>query len=246
MKLDALTERILNDIVPYLPEGYVVTGSGAYKLLIPSLANKASKDLDVIIYPTKTSGGSGDLVAKNITDKFYVTRLFTTKRGFQFSLVHKDTGCWVDIFPRKHTPRFVEVETSNGQTIRAHKLEEIVYGLCVGTLEKAYGSRTVLADSIEKLQRLKPHINLAEFSEIVRENISQTQYMTDAFDESINTPEIIEYVIANCQPYSPPGYAFDAYPTDQATTPNGLQIEDEATYAKAMKLHLNYLAQFKR
>lgn len=243
MKLDKLTEEVFYGLVPYLSEGYALTGSGAYKLLLPALADTVIKDIDVIIYPLRESS---DLIDREITEGFYITRLFMTKRGFQFSLVHKGLGCWVDLFPRKRTPRFVEVTVDHNRKIKLHNLEEMVYGLCLSTLEKAYGKKTVLNDSIEKLKRLVPYLDMKLFDQIVAENIDQTEYMTPAFNASINTREIIQYVINNCRPYSPSGYKFDNYPVDQAITPNSLQVEGPAIYSQAMGQHLKYLANFDR
>ena len=211
MKLDKLAEEVLHDLVPCLPEGYVLTGSVAYTLLVPALADKVIKDVDVVVYPLKDSN---DLVDRQITDKFYIIRLFVTKRGFQFSLIHKKIGCWVDIFPRKRTPRFVEVNTDHNQKMKLHKIEEIVYGLCVSTLEKTYEKKSVKKDSIDKLKRLAPFIDLTLFDQLVSENIDQTTHMTSAFDSSINTREIIQYIINNCRPFTPLGYKLENYPID--------------------------------
>lgn len=243
MKLDKLAKEVLNDLVPCLPEGFALTGSAAYTLLVPALADKVIKDVDVVVYPLQDSN---DLVDGKITNKFYIIRLFVTKRGFQFSLIHKKIGCWVDIFPRKRTPRFVEVNIDHNQKIKLHKIEEIVYGLCVSTLEKTYEKRSVKKDSIDKLKRLAPYVDLAIFDQLVSDNIDQTIYMASAFDGSINTREIIQYVINNCRPFTPPGYKLENYPVDQAIAPNGLRVEDPATYSRVMKQHLEYLKNFNR
>jgi len=241
MKHGGLTQAVLRDLVPYLPEGYALTGSSSYMLLVPELADRAIKDVDVVVYPL---GQPADLVDNKVTDDFYITRLFATQRGLQFGLVHKGTGCWVDIFPRVHAPRFVEVNDNYNQHIRLHNLEEIVYGLCLSTLEKTFYKRSVLSDSIHKLKRLEPYVNMELFDQIVAENINQTSLMVEAFGESINTREIIRFVIANCRAHTPPAYNFEAYPPGRITTPNGLQVENPEVYNEAMRLHAKYLAAY--
>ncbi|MCX6766806.1 MAG: hypothetical protein NT170_03450 [Candidatus Moranbacteria bacterium] len=140
----------------------------------------------------------------------------------------------------------MELNADNNHKIKLHKIEEIVYGLCLSTLEKTYEKKSVKKDSIDKLKRLAPYVDLTLFDQLVSENIDQTMYMTSAFDSSINTRGIIEYVINNCQPFTPPGYKLDNYPVDQTTTSNGLQMEDLETYNRAMKQHLEYLENFNR
>ncbi|MCX6766807.1 MAG: hypothetical protein NT170_03455 [Candidatus Moranbacteria bacterium] len=71
MKLDKLAKEVLHDLVPFLPEGYVLTGSAAYTLLVPALSDKIIKDVDVVVYPLQDSN---DLVDKRITDKFYINQ----------------------------------------------------------------------------------------------------------------------------------------------------------------------------
>jgi hypothetical protein len=133
------------------------------------------------------------------------------------------------------------VTLENGRKIKLHTIEEMAYGLCIGILEKTYSKINVTPDSLKKLQQLIPYIDIKLFSEIVHENLDQTAYMTEAFGDSINTQSMIQYVIENCRPYTPPGYRFEAYPANQTTAPNGLHVEDPLTYTLAMEQHFTYL-----
>lgn len=245
MRLSELTEIVLGELVPHLDGEYLLTGSSAYGLLLPSLSRRPCKDTDIIIYPTNEEGTVS--VDEGVAKYFYITRLFSTKRGFQYGLVHKKTATWVDLFPRKKMPRFVEITFNNNQKVKVHTVEEIVYGLCVATLEKTYYKNSpVLPDSIEKLKRLAPHVNQRILTEIVRENIDQTKYMTGTFGNLINTGSIIRSITEHCPPYNPPGYKFDNYPKNQIIAPNGLSVESPLNYKIAMEQHMKYLEQYKK
>ena len=241
MELNPLAEKILSDLEPYFLEGYGVTGSNSYKLLIPGISNKPIKDIDFVAYPLKKQ--NVNLINKNITNKFYVTRIFLTIRGYQLGLVHKDIGCWVDIFPRTQEPLF-KVITDKGREIRLHMVEEIAYGICVATLEKVSGqrSKTVEKNHLDTLKLLAPYINPEVIKKVVDANLSQNEYMAKTFGKIINTPKIIQYVIENYSPYNPPGYNLKSYPSNQAVMPNGLSVEEPAIYNRAMEHHSKYLA----
>jgi len=242
MTLDKLVEIVLKDLTPYIKTEYALTGSISYKLLLPEFSDWSCRDVDVVAYPIPVTEVS---VENNIRDKFFIIRLFKTKRGIHFSLIHKNTGSWVDIFPRKKEPAFVEITLDNEKKIKLVTIEEGVYGLCLGILERTYLKKFVGADSIEKLKRLAPYVNLEKFNKLVQENIDQTTYLTSIFDNSINTASIIQYIIKNCKPYAPPGYRLENYPPDQITAPNGLQIEDPLNHRNAMMQHLKYLEDCK-
>lgn len=243
MKLDKLAEKVLRDLVPYFKKEYALTGSISYKLLMPEFDDWSRRDVDIVVYPIPVAEAS---VENNIRDKFYIIRLFKTKRGIHFSLIHKDTGIWVDIFPREKEPAFTEITLDNGQKIKLVTIEESVYGLCLGILERIYLKKFVGADSFEKLKRLAPYVNLDLLNQLIQENLDQTVYLTSFFDESINTVSIIQYIIKNCKPYTPLGYKLENYPSDQITTPNGLRVEDPAIYKKVMEYHFKYLEDYKK
>jgi len=243
MKLDKHVEKVLRDLAPYLKKEYAFTGSISYKLLIPEFDDWSCRDIDIVVYPVPVTESS---VENNIRDKFYIIRLFKTKRGIHFSLIHKNTGIWVDIFPRKKEPAFTEINLADGRKIKLVPIEESVYGLCLGILERIYLKKFVGAISFEKLKCLAPHVNLVLLNQLIQENLDQTVYLTPFFAESINTTSIIQYIIKGCKPYIPPGYKLDNYPSDQITTPNGLRVEDPATYKKAMGCHFKYLEDYKK
>ncbi len=241
MVLDKFIEFVLRDLDFCIKTEYALTGSISYKLLLPEFNDWPCKDVDIVAYPVPVTEVS---VKNNIRDKFYIIRLFKTKRGIHFSLIHKDTGSWVDIFPREKEPALTEITLDNKQKIKLVTIEESVYGLCLGILERIYLKKFVGVDSFEKLKRLVPYVNLDLLNQLIQENLDQTACLTSFFDESINTVSIIQYIIKNCKPYTPPGYKLENYPSDQITAPNGLHIEDPQKYKNAMAQHFSFKSDF--
>ncbi|MDD5605787.1 MAG: hypothetical protein PHR51_00395 [Patescibacteria group bacterium] len=232
--IDPVLLDVLADIDPFLPVGYVLTGSCAYQVLLPNLANHPAKDLDLVVYPPK--GSKYALVDPSIVDKFFVVRVYLFRRGYRYALVHKQTGCWVDIFPRRSEPHFIEAKTQNGRNIRISRIEETAYGICLGNLEKICLGKTVSLDFVNKLKRLTPFLDMKLFSEIVRSNSEETEGMTSFFDHVITPHNIIGYASNPPRALPTPGAKLSDYPTQCVVDPNGVAVEEPSVYSQAANL----------
>ena len=232
-----ITRRVIRDAVPAFIQGYCLTGSGAYQLQLPNMPKHSINDVDFVVYPLNDDP---NLIGANITDKFYITRAAKTSRGLQMSLVHKASGCWVDIFPRDKVPRYIEQTTEFGE-MKLHQVEEIAYGLCVSILERTQQKRVVLSDSIEKLKRLTPYLDLDLFDQIADENAEQANLVGATFGQFTTGKDMLSYVVRHAKSFTPPGYRFEDYPRITDRTQNGLGIESADNYSRAMSIHNQYI-----